>query len=130
PELDTNPDEEVVAFVKSLAERNDHGKVAFGTEGGLFQSRAEIPTVVCGPGSSEQAHKPDEVITLEQVATGEAFLRRLMDRVCVSAAGCGRRGGRPGPPQLPTAAIPVRVSRRRSSMTPTAPHILQEASRR
>jgi len=87
PELDTNPDEEVVAFVKSLAERNDHGKVAFGTEGGLFQSRAEIPTVVCGPGSIEQAHKPDEFITLEQVAKGEAFLRRLMDRVCVSAAG-------------------------------------------
>lgn len=87
PELDTSPDEEVVSFVKSLAERNDHGKVAFGTEGGLFQSRAEIPTVVCGPGSIEQAHKPDEFITLEQVAKGEAFLRRLMDRVCVSAAG-------------------------------------------
>jgi acetylornithine deacetylase len=57
-------------------------KVGFGTEAGYFQ-KAGIPTVVCGPGSVDQAHKPDEFITLEQVARCEAFLRRLMDHVCV-----------------------------------------------
>jgi len=55
PGLDTDPNAEVVAFVKALAGRNDHAKVAFGTEAGLFTSRADIPTVVCGPGAVVQA---------------------------------------------------------------------------
>lgn len=80
--LNTRAEEDVVAFVKKLAGQNDHGKVGFGTEAGLFQQRAGIPTVVCGPGDIAQAHKPDEFITLEQVEKGEAFMRRLMDYVC------------------------------------------------
>jgi len=71
-----------VAFVKALAGRNDHAKVAFGTEAGLFQSRVDIPTVVCGPGAIAQAHKPNEFISLEQVAKGEEFMKRLMEKVC------------------------------------------------
>ncbi len=84
PALDMNVDDEVVTFVKQLAGRNDHAKVAFGTEAGLFQNRGGIPCVVCGPGSIDQAHKPNEFISLEQVDKGEAFLERLMDRVCKS----------------------------------------------
>jgi acetylornithine deacetylase len=80
PALDMSPDHPGVALVKALAGRNDHAKVAFGTEGGLFQQTAGIPTVVCGPGSIKQAHKPDEFIALEQVARCEAFLDRLLDR--------------------------------------------------
>ena len=82
PGLDTDPAEAVVTLVKELAGRNDHGKVAFGTEAGLFSGGAGIPTAICGPGSIDQAHKPNEFITLEQVAACEAFMRRLMDRVC------------------------------------------------
>jgi acetylornithine deacetylase len=82
PGLDTPVDSEIVAFVKSLTGANSVGKVAFGTEGGLFQE-AGIPTVICGPGSIAQAHKPDEFIELEQVALCEAFMRRLIDRLCV-----------------------------------------------
>jgi acetylornithine deacetylase len=37
---------------------------------------------VCGPGSIEQAHKPNEYVSLDQLAQCEAFLRRLMQRVC------------------------------------------------
>lgn len=84
PSLDMNVDDEVVTFVKQLAGRNDHAKVAFGTEAGLFQKRGGIPCVVCGPGSIDQAHKPNEFISLEQLDKGEAFLDRLMDRVCKS----------------------------------------------
>ena len=51
--------------------------VAFGTEAGLFKG-AGIPTVVCGPGSIDQAHQPDEFITLAALRDGEAFLRRLI----------------------------------------------------
>jgi acetylornithine deacetylase len=80
--LNIDPGEDIVALVKRLTGRNDHGKVAFGTEAGLFMERAGIPAVVCGPGHIAQAHKPDEYISLEQVAKGEDFLRRLMDYVC------------------------------------------------
>lgn len=82
PGLDTDPAAEVVAFVKALAGRNDHGKVAFGTEAGLFQKTAGIPTVVCGPGDIDQAHKPNEFVALDQILKCEAFMGRLADRVC------------------------------------------------
>jgi len=84
PSLNMSVDHDVVTFVKQLAGRNDHAKVAFGTEAGLFQHRGGIPCVVCGPGSINQAHKPNEFISLEQLDKGEAFLDRLMDRVCKS----------------------------------------------
>ena len=86
PALETAAEAEVATFAKSLTGRNDDGKVAFGTEAGLFSGRAGIPSVVCGPGSITQAHKPDEFITLDQLAQGEAFLRRLMDHVCAEPA--------------------------------------------
>ena len=52
--------------------------VSFGTEGGLFQ-QAGMSVVVFGPGSIDQAHKPNEFIALEQVAACEAFLLQLRD---------------------------------------------------
>ncbi|MDA1090697.1 MAG: acetylornithine deacetylase [Proteobacteria bacterium] len=81
PGLEMDPGEDVVAFVKALAGRNDHAKVAFGTEAGLFHSRVQIPTVVCGPGDIAVAHKPNEFISLEQIAKCEDFMQRLADRV-------------------------------------------------
>lgn len=65
-------------LVMQLAERNETEAVSYGTEAGLFQL-ADIPTVVCGPGNILQAHKPDEFVTLEQVALCERFMRRLVD---------------------------------------------------
>ena len=82
PALNNDPGDEVVTLAKTLAERNDHGKVSFGTEAGLFQQEVGIPTVVCGPGSIEQAHKPDEYISLDQIAKGEIFMDRLLAHVC------------------------------------------------
>ena len=82
PGLDINPEDEVVTFVKALAGRNDDSKIAFGTEAGLFQQRSGIPSVVCGPGSINQAHKPNEFIELKQIDECEAFMGRLMDHVC------------------------------------------------
>ena len=81
PGLDTDPADEVVTLAKALAGENGHTKIAFGTEGGLFSRNAGIPTVVCGPGSIEQAHKPDEYVSLEQVALCERFMRRLIDHL-------------------------------------------------
>lgn len=84
PGLNMDAGDEVVTFAKSLAGRNDHGKVAFGTEAGLFQQDAGIPTVVCGPGSVDQAHKPNEFVSIDQVQKCEAFMTKLMDHVCAN----------------------------------------------
>jgi acetylornithine deacetylase len=80
--FDLPDDHPAVRFVAALAGDNASGRVSFGTEAGLF-NRAGVPTVVCGPGSIDQAHKPDEFIDADQLAKGEAFLRRLMDKVCI-----------------------------------------------
>jgi acetylornithine deacetylase len=81
PVLDTGPESEVVALAQELTGSSEIGKVSFGTEGSQFQ-RAGIPTVVCGPGSIAQAHKPNEYVALDQIARCDAFLRRLADHVC------------------------------------------------
>ncbi|WP_417686763.1 acetylornithine deacetylase [Roseibium sp.] len=78
PGLATNADEEIVAFAKHLVGRNGHSKVAYGTEAGLFREDAGVPTVVCGPGSIEQAHKADEFIEKSELAACEAFLSKLI----------------------------------------------------
>ena len=80
PGLSTPEDDEIVRLAKALADTNDAGKVSFGTEGGLFQQIA-IPTVICGPGSIKQAHKPNEFIALEQIARCETFIKRLIERL-------------------------------------------------
>ncbi len=80
PGLELSPAAEVVRLVKSLTGANTTGKVGFATEAGLFQAHG-IPAVVCGPGSIEQAHKPDEFVSLEQIALCERFMARLLDRV-------------------------------------------------
>ncbi len=81
PGLATAPDAAVVAFVKGLTGANATIKVAFGTEGGLFCERLSLPTVICGPGSMAQGHKPDEFVTREQLARCDAMLATLLDRL-------------------------------------------------
>jgi len=81
PALDTPPDAEVVGFMKSLTGANATGKISFGTEGGLFQERLGIPTVVCGPGSIAVAHKPDEYVEESQLTACDRLLERLLDRL-------------------------------------------------
>jgi acetylornithine deacetylase len=72
------PDRGSVAEALALkcAGKTRSGTTAFGTEAGLFQD-AGIPTVVCGPGSIAQAHRPDEFIAVDQVEKCTAFLRQL-----------------------------------------------------
>lgn len=79
PGLDTAADAQVVRLATHFAGNSRTGRVAFGTEGGLFAAVAGIPTVVCGPGDIDQAHKPDEFISLDQVARGEAFMHAVAD---------------------------------------------------
>jgi acetylornithine deacetylase len=77
PGLAPDPGSEAEQLALRLAGRNATITVPYATEAGRFQ-RAGIPTVVCGPGSIDQAHQPDEFITLDELARGEAFMRRLV----------------------------------------------------
>jgi acetylornithine deacetylase len=58
-------------------------KVSFGAEAALFHDAA-MPAVICGPGHIEQAHQPNEWVSLEQLARCEAFMERLAQHVCVA----------------------------------------------
>lgn len=76
PGLDASEQAAITQLVRALTQDASVRKVAYGTEAGLFQ-RAGIPTVVCGPGSIEQAHKVDEFIETAQLAQCERFLRQV-----------------------------------------------------
>lgn len=76
--FDIANDHPMVDLVLSWSGANDAAKVSFATEAGIFQQRG-IPTVVCGPGSIAQAHKPNEFIAQEQLLKCEHFLDRLLD---------------------------------------------------
>ena len=79
PGLGTPPDGEIVSLVKQLTGANRTMKVAFGTEGGLFSHELGLPVVVCGPGSMDQGHKPDEYVTAEQLQRCEQMLDALIE---------------------------------------------------
>ena len=78
PGLATPADGAAARLIAELCGSDDFGTVAFGTEGGLF-NQAGIATVVCGPGSMDQGHKPDEFVSVDQMAACD----RLMDRLAV-----------------------------------------------
>ncbi|KTB61746.1 acetylornithine deacetylase [Pseudomonas fluorescens] len=82
PGLATSPESQAAEWVAQFCGSPDFGTVAFGTEGGLFD-QAGIPTVVCGPGSMEQGHKPDEFISLEQLQACDRMLARVLKFVSV-----------------------------------------------
>lgn len=76
PGLLMQDDDEIVKLAAALSGNKPNGAVSYGTEAGLFQ-KAGIPTVICGPGSIEQAHRPNEFVTLAQIGRCEKFLRTL-----------------------------------------------------
>ena len=78
--LEPMPDSEAVRVVTELTGGNQIGVVPFGTEAGLFQ-RAGIPAVVCGPGSIDQAHKPDEFVAQDELSACLAMIERLLPRL-------------------------------------------------
>jgi acetylornithine deacetylase len=78
PGLATAADSEAARLVALLSGSSEFGTVAFGTEGGLFD-QAGIATVVCGPGSMEQGHRPDEFVSVAQLQGCDAMLLRLVD---------------------------------------------------
>ena len=77
PGLAMSEDDEIVTIVKRLTGARACTAASYGTEAGLFR-QAGIPTVICGPGSIEEAHRPNEFVSLEQLAKCEQFMLDLM----------------------------------------------------
>lgn len=82
PGFEIGPDHPAVRTVAELSGSGETMKVSYGTEAGYF-AELGIPTVVCGPGDMEaQGHRPDEFLTLDQLAACD----RMMDRLLSQAA--------------------------------------------
>ncbi len=76
-------DSEACEFVSSITGDNEREVVSFGTEAGLFQEIG-ISTVVCGPGSIEQAHKIDEFIELSEIKKCLSFLDGVKNKSVIN----------------------------------------------
>lgn len=78
PGLKAEPASSAATLALSLARSNRTIAVSYATEAGHFQ-KARLPTIVCGPGSIEQAHKPDEFLAVSQLTESLDFLARLAE---------------------------------------------------
>lgn len=76
PGLATDAQSQAAQLIAEFCGSSEFTTVAFGTEGGLFDAIG-IPTVVCGPGSMDQGHKPDEFVSVEQLQACDSMLERL-----------------------------------------------------
>lgn len=79
PGLETGRASLLARLVGELTGANRPTKINFGTEGGLFSSELGIPTVVCGPGSIDRAHKADEFVTTDELGACDKFLERVVE---------------------------------------------------
>jgi len=84
PALATPSDAEVVALVSDATGQRQRIKVGFGSEAGLFTERLGIPSVVCGPGSIGDAHRPDEFVSIDQLERCDALLSAVLDTLSSS----------------------------------------------
>jgi len=83
PGLDTHPTSAAVRFIERVLPANTgKTKVAFGTEGGLFQQHLKTPVVICGPGSIDVAHKRDEYVDVAQMHACDTFLGSIVASIC------------------------------------------------
>jgi acetylornithine deacetylase len=81
PPLESIPDNAAEQLTRSVGGSNAAASaVSYGAEAGQFQ-RAGLATVICGPGSIAQAHRPDEYIEIEQIEAGARFMAKLIQRL-------------------------------------------------
>ena len=82
PGLHTPEDAPIVDLLRRISgDDRDTIKVAFGTEGGLFEQGLGLPTVICGPGHMDQGHKPDEFVSIAQLESCDGMLERLIKEI-------------------------------------------------
>ncbi|MDH3450200.1 MAG: hypothetical protein OEO18_18820, partial [Gammaproteobacteria bacterium] len=85
PGLHTDPASAVIACTRAVNPVDEIGdNVSFGTEAGLFDAIG-INSLVCGPGSIDQAHRPDEFIDRAQLRYCDEMIENLVHRCLESA---------------------------------------------
>lgn len=77
PSFEANQEAAFTRLMQEVTQSSTIKKVSYATEAGLFQ-RANISTIICGPGSIEQAHRPNEFIAVEQLSRYEKLLLQLV----------------------------------------------------
>jgi len=77
PGLKPEPGGRAETLATAILRQNQTFAVSYGTEAGIFQE-AGIPTIVCGPGSIDQAHKPDEFVAVSEIEKCTQFLRGIV----------------------------------------------------
>jgi len=77
PGLEATEQAAITQLVRALTSNREKRKVAYGTEAGLFQ-KAGIPSIVCGPGDIEQAHKANEYVEVRQLDECHNFLSKMV----------------------------------------------------
>ncbi len=81
PGLHTDPGSNVIKYTKLINPVDEIGdNVSFGTEAGLFDQQLGVNCVVCGPGSIDQAHKPDEFVSRQQMRLCDTMINNLVNR--------------------------------------------------
>jgi acetylornithine deacetylase len=80
PGLTMDEESPAILLARELTGANRIEAVAYGTEAGHFQNYG-IPAVICGPGSIDQAHRPDEFCALSELEACEAFLRKVIAKI-------------------------------------------------
>ena len=83
PAMTDNDSAELQSLIAALTGDDERHKVAYATEGGQF-TNAGIPTIICGPGSIEQAHKADEYVELNEIVRCDGFLQKLLTSCAVN----------------------------------------------
>jgi len=83
PAMTDNDSAELQSLIAALTGDDERHKVAYATEGGQF-TNAGIPTIICGPGSIEQAHKADEYVELNEIVRCDGFLQKLLNSCAVN----------------------------------------------
>jgi acetylornithine deacetylase len=79
PGFESDQESDIKQVAYEITGEKEIRKVAYATEAGLFQ-HAHIPTIICGPGNIEQAHGPDEFVTLAQLEKCEVFLKKVVEK--------------------------------------------------
>ena len=81
PGLIPEPDGAAENLVRRLTGDNSTNVVSYGTEAGQFQAGG-YSSIICGPGSIDQAHQANEFLEISQLEAGEQFMHRLVDHLC------------------------------------------------
>jgi acetylornithine deacetylase len=78
PGVETAPDSGIARLALAATGGASTYKTGFGTEAGLFTQMLGLNCIVCGPGSIDRAHKPDEYVTADELAECDMFLDRIV----------------------------------------------------